>query len=157
MVFTQVPRMFVTQSVAEQQMPKTLIEPGERYWRVVSLSHEAPWYLFVYEQEVEGLRLQQTDLIEWDTDLITVIESVPYQNRLAVARVSRSYNREKNPWMLHWIEALWTTQIEAGSGGNKVVAQFKDESVIRDLDMNRLPNAQIGRMIFGKNIEACSV
>lgn len=157
MVFTQVPAMFVTQSAAEQQMPKTLIEPGERYWRVVSLSHEAPWCLFVYKQEVEGLSLQQTDLIEWETDLITVIESVPYQNRLAIARVSRSYNREKNPWMLHWIDALWTTQIEEGSGGTKVVAQFKDESVIRDLDMNLLPNVKIRRMIFGKKVETCSI
>lgn len=138
-------------------MPESLIEPGEQYWRVVSLSHEGPWYLFVYAQEVEGLRLQQTDLIEWETDLVTVIESVPFENRIAVARMSRSENSEKNPWMLKWIEALWVTEIEENRDGLKVVAQFKGEPQPRYLDMSRSPNVTVHKMIFGVKTEDCSM
>lgn len=138
--------MFITQPLAEQAMPPALTEPGERFWRAVSLSIEAPWFLFVYEADIDGVRMKETVLIAWETDLISVMESVPIEKRMAAARISISTSNSYR-WTVQWIDSVWV-KTSINKETKELFFKFEGEVVLRDVHLNEVSREGVGYLLF---------
>lgn len=147
-IFLRRDPVFITQSNAEHAMPPSLTEPGEQYWRAVSLSIEAPWFLFIYDEEAAGIRMQQTVLIAWESDLVTFVESVPFESRLAIARVSIP-TVDFFRWKLQWIDGVWVRNVD-NEMSSEIFFRFEGEDFIRDVHLNKVEQRALGTLLFGR-------
>jgi hypothetical protein len=67
--------MFVTRSVDRMPLPTELAKAGIEYWRSLTLSTTAAWYVLTVRPPTKHHQ-QTTILLHWDEDLVGCIESL---------------------------------------------------------------------------------
>jgi hypothetical protein len=123
--------VFVTMPPFEQLMPANMVGPDQQYWRAVTLSLEAPWYLFVYEAQYGQQKVPQTTLVAWEVTLLDILEAVPVANRMGVARIEKEPG-SGNRWNMSWVETIWAPAQEESEQTGPFLLQLTDDAQVRD-------------------------
>lgn len=124
--------MFVTMPHFEQPLLSKLAGGGQQYWRAVTLSAYAPWYVFLYEAPVADARVLQSTLVAWEETVLNLLEVVPRDSWRGIYRLEPATPKSRGGWRFREVVEIWTpTQGERGSGLTAVLL-LQDDAQLRD-------------------------
>lgn len=129
--------MFVTTPQFRQPMPADLIRSDQKYWRAVTLSLEAPWYVLVYEVEYDGERMPQTTLVAWESTLLDLVALIPEPHRKGIARIERRHGPGA-PWTVSWVQAIWAPAPDEAEDTGIFLLQLEGDPQVRDAHLQPL-------------------
>lgn len=118
----------------EQLMPADLVGPNQKYWRAVTLSLEAPWFLLVHKAEYEGHKVLQTTLVAWESTLLDILTGIPMADCIGIARVEKE-RRPGSLWVVNWIESLWTPAPDEVQETGVLLLQLAGDPQVRDAQL----------------------
>lgn len=121
--------MFVTIPQYEFEIPQPLAGPEDRYWGAVNLAFDVPWFLFTYAVDYGPVKLRHTSAVSWEPTLVELLALVPPELRGGLALLSKS-DEQRQPWRLHWVEALWAAKDEDDSR-ERLLVRLAGENCLR--------------------------
>lgn len=99
-------RMFATTSEFEFAPPRSLREPGGKYWAAFKLTTEAPWFLVTLAMPGEEGLQSQTVCVSWESTLLSLLESVGPRAVVSIRRIElKSY--QPGAWTMRDIIEVW--------------------------------------------------
>lgn len=86
--------------------PRSLREPGGKYWAAFKLTTESPWFLVTLATAGdEGLQ-SQTVCISWESTLLSLLESVRPESVMSIRRMELKSNRP-GAWTMRDVVEVW--------------------------------------------------
>jgi len=114
--------MFISAPAFEQRVPRELLPPGGRAWRVLELSLLVPWYVVTVAAD-EGIA--QTFLVAWDSDLLAFLEPGAQNTITSLTFFAPPSNAIGN-WTAREVRSVWKAWF--GSGENSFCLSFRDDN-----------------------------
>lgn len=99
--------MFVSEDKFEFPVPLSSVDPGTTYWRAMSLSLHAPWFLLTFLVGSGDESLKQTVCVAWDSDLIAMIEANPSLKPCGLAYMKPGWACRSGHWESREIRTIW--------------------------------------------------
>jgi hypothetical protein len=130
--------MFVTLPPFEQFMPASLVGPGQKHWRAVTLSTESPWFVFVHLAEYGLRKVPQTTLVAWESTLLDFLAGVPAEDCVAIARLAKE-DGTRGRWQLQWVEAMWQPAADELEETGHLLLQLEGDPQVRDVSLGPVP------------------
>jgi hypothetical protein len=123
--------VFVTMPHFEQPFLSNLAGDGQQYWRAVTLSAHAPWYVFLYEAPIADGRFLQSTLVAWEETVLNLLEVVPRDSWRGIYRLEPA-TQKTGGWRFREVSEIWTpTQSERESGLTAVLL-LEGDAQLRD-------------------------
>ena len=110
-----------------------LYGPGVQAWRAMSLSTEAPWFLFTFVVKCGDEGVIQTVAVGWESHLIDLVQSITPDDRRAVFCVRRPDSPYR--WQMRAVEEIWQAS-PSEAEMTRFLFKFEGEESLSDLYMN---------------------
>lgn len=123
--------MFVTMPHFEQPLLSNLAGDGQQYWRAVTLSAYAPWYVFLYEAPVADARVLQSTLVAWEETVLNLLEVVPSDSWRGIYRLEPS-GLKSGGWRFREVNEIWTPTEGERESGLTAVLLLEGDAQLRD-------------------------
>lgn len=107
--------MFVSEDKFEFPVPLSSVDPGTSYWRAMSLSLHAPWFLLTFLVGSGDESLKHTVCIAWDSDLIAMLEANPSLNPCGLVYMKPGWACRSGHWESREIQTIWRGRDRHGS------------------------------------------
>jgi hypothetical protein len=115
--------MFVSRLSFEFPVPDSLRTHDERYWRMLAMPTNLPWYIATFRPPGGGA-LVQSMCFCWETDLLDVVQRVQV-NDLRSLQMVRPTGPEQSGWSLSAIVRIW--RLLESSSSDRPFLVFEDE------------------------------
>lgn len=145
--------MFVTAPQFQQFLPPGLFGPGEQAWRALSLSTEAPWFLFTFSVRCGSESLVQTMAAAWESTLVDLVQSVMPEDRRAVFCLAR-HAGSPHGWHMRGVEELWFPSPSEADVTGALLFRFEGEEALSDAHMNFYGPSSGRMLLYGRSSEA---
>lgn len=142
--------MFITNSAAELTAHPG-VAPDEHLWCAVTLATAAPWLLFTYAVEPDGVEFEQTTAIA-SVLLHSTVESVRPSARRAVTRMQKNLDG-KSGWASQAIERIWLANESEQAETGHLIFQISGEKNLRTLFMECVPPDVERTLLFGPSMD----
>lgn len=138
--------MFVTMPHFEQCMPPAFVGEGHKYWRAVTLSSFASWYMVVYDTVCEGVEMSQTTLVTWEATLLQVLEGLPANAVRAVSLVESTSST--GGWTQRAIQEMWSAAPSEVESTGRLLIKFRDDERVVDATFSPVAHHEGRTLLF---------